>query len=84
VGGNVNGEWRAGHCVVDELVRLLSAVRSISLMHLFISWTCQTGFPVISAEYEPVTCTLKLEQHRFFSDGSDDGGEQMWYVPINV
>ncbi len=41
------------------------------------------GFPVVSADYEPTTRTLTLEQHRFFTDGSD-GGDQLWRVPITL
>jgi puromycin-sensitive aminopeptidase len=46
------------------------------------SWIGQGGFPIVSVETGPDSCTVALHQRRFLYDGSES--DRRWSVPINL
>jgi len=72
--------------LTPQLWAELEAASGLPVTSVMKTWTEQMGFPVISvtSQQEGADRVLSLSQAKFVGDGSSDGGESRWHVPISV
>jgi len=82
-------KFKYKNAVTEDLWAALSDASKKPVNELMELWTKQTGYPVISVSSslnEKKETVLKLEQSRFFSNGSKPTPEEdyTWKVPISI
>lgn len=82
-------KFKYKNALTEDLWAALSDSSKKPVNELMEQWTKQTGYPVInvsSSVNDKKETILKLDQRRFFSNGSKPTAEEdyMWKVPISI
>ena len=82
-------KFKYKNALTEDLWEALSAASGKPVNALMDLWTKQTGYPYINVSSyvnESKETVLKLEQSRFFSNGSKPTAEEdyLWKVPISI
>ncbi|CAM4758864.1 unnamed protein product [Rotaria magnacalcarata] len=80
-------EYSYKNTITTNLWSHLSKASDKPVNEVMSSWTLQMGFPLVTIieEQQPNNIrVLKLKQQRFIADGSVDGENLQWKIPITI